>query len=106
MFTIPNNALQNVMACRVFRQLRLGILSTTESGTQATGATSFPLSWRPMRTPVATFQTQSESPMDKHGSLDPYGAGSFVGIKVTRDVETAADAHGHTNKYDSETHAF
>jgi hypothetical protein len=88
-FTIPNNALQNVMACKVFRQLRLGILTNTnEPGTQQSGGTSVPLSWRPMRTPNPTFDRPPDSPSSGKFSshLDAPGGANFMNIKVTRDV--------------------
>jgi len=43
MFTIPNNALQNVMACRVFRKLRLGVIG---DATLVPPTSTSTLSWR------------------------------------------------------------
>jgi len=111
MFTIPNNALQNVMACKVFRQLRLGILTTTnEPGTQHSGVTSVPLSWRPMRTPNATFERPPDSPASPKFSthLDAYNGTNIMNIKVARDVtndlEMADSRDNSISKY--ETHAL
>lgn len=102
-FTIPNNALQNAMACRVFRGLRLNIIPTvSEPGTGP--GTSLPLHWRPTNSGVHSINGVGSSDFQRMEGktvphLDPY-ANNFVGIKVTRDVEMVRDEDLEPSRYD------
>ena len=63
MFSIPNVALQNAMACRVFRQLKLGLIRETPtmgmgSSTHHTGNLSAPIRLIP------TSRSNLNSPID------------------------------------------
>jgi len=92
MFTIPNNALQSVMACRVFRQLRLGLLPNISypSNTQP----NVPLPWRPTRSQRSSHRpsgSQDFQIMENPKSSDLALYPGNLHIKVTRDVEMAMD---------------
>jgi len=93
MFTIPNNALQSAMACRVFRGLKLNILSAMSEPGTGGQVPSVPLvAWRPTNSGGdRTESTDFHRPDGKTAAhLDPY-ANNFVDIKVTRDTEMARD---------------
>lgn len=99
MFTIPNNALQNVMTCRVFRQLRLGIIPTTEP---TRSAAEIALSWRPSNTTNSFQNPNIETPhvVQKYGAhLDPYVGGTTMHIQVTRDIEVNSSDGADVSKY-------
>lgn len=91
MFTVPNNALQNVMACRVFRQLRLGVLPNASDPPDVVG--SIPLNWRQARNNDMSFERGRSGDFQatgdpKSSNLDFPGYPGSMQIKVTRDVET------------------
>ncbi|PSR79414.1 hypothetical protein PHLCEN_2v7059 [Hermanssonia centrifuga] len=87
MFTVPNVALTNAMACRVFRQVKLGVLVERPSEiSQRSGTIKFstPLSVRRIgHSATATYLDQDSflSDLDNKGTLR---------VAIRRETETAS----------------
>ncbi|CAL1707957.1 unnamed protein product [Somion occarium] len=90
MLTIPNIALQNAMACRVFRLLKLGLIREDASiVTPSMGSLAF----RSTRRPHATFATTQESTLGAIGEET-----EDIALAVLR---TKQDSESNTSPQDS-----
>lgn len=97
MFTVPNVALQNAMACRVFRLLKLGIIS--DSPTFAPHSSSFgggnrthlsTLQFPGTRTDIS--ETLAGSPADDIGLHTMASSKGNSPIRITIREEAVSDA--------------
>ncbi|TCD66862.1 hypothetical protein EIP91_000816 [Steccherinum ochraceum] len=94
MFSIPNVALQNVMACRVYRQLKIGLIREQPQPVVLTSRGTMQFS----RTAVASkanSQSQVESHISLHNLSGPGGRAKTLGVPVhvdiDREVEVSVD---------------
>jgi len=95
MVTIPNAALQNVMASRVFRKLKLGLIVERESVASSTQQ-SMPLAWMPARHQHTMENSAGSGTLvaKPRQSLNDDGYSSnIMNIKVDKgDVESSMDS--------------
>lgn len=92
-FTVPNNALQSIMACTAFRHLRMA--GNVDYPSHNHMNSTFPLSLRARAPDVVTGVSLSNMDLVDHGTthLDRDGyelEGKFpdLEINVTRDIES------------------
>lgn len=95
MFTVPNIALTNAMACRVFRQLRLGILM--EKPLTQASQQSGPIQLLPTRasrryTRSGGLHTDIDSILAPDERMNKT---SIVAVHIQRDVEATAGDFVH-----------
>jgi len=89
----PNIAVQSVMACRIYRKLKLGLIGQGDGSVSINSQHSVPLAWIPSRSRAVGME-RSTGTIDGKGrppSDDVYDP-NVVSIKVTRDVELARDS--------------
>ncbi|CAL1707959.1 unnamed protein product [Somion occarium] len=111
MLTIPNLALQNAMACRVFRLLKLGYIRE-DGSTSPTQPNVRTLTFRPPRVPNTTFASTQESTLGpigeetedvglavlgtKHHSVE-MPSHPHIQISIVRESDTTVDTEKEKN---------
>lgn len=93
---IPNIALQNVMACRVYRQLKLGLISETSTTTLVSASSSS------RSTPPASAQLQKRKIASNHPIQFKCSAcrGNAVDPFSFTSSETGGVKDGYTKRYE------
>ncbi|KAH8082421.1 hypothetical protein BXZ70DRAFT_959054 [Cristinia sonorae] len=94
MFSIPNIALQNVMACRVYRQLKIGIIREQPTAAALTSNLSGAMQFS--RSVGSAKQREQQSQIESHITLRNMAGNSklrpnALEVDVNRDVEVSVD---------------
>ncbi|KAH8078389.1 hypothetical protein BXZ70DRAFT_659522 [Cristinia sonorae] len=94
MFSIPNLALQNAMACRVYRQLKIGLIREQPNPVVLTSRVSNTLHFS--RSVMSTKQREQQSQVQSHISLRDISGSRTMSVPVLqvdidRQVEVSVD---------------